>query len=219
MKFKSKLLIAAAFFVVLAMGTSFLLARSPAIDPEMLNLSEDISGGQIKVVQEASYGLVTRENMYKQAQIIFVGEVTNISPSQWNQESGEYWDDEGSDSASFQIHQIDMQVINSIVDTIGLGDRATITVLGNSPLEGNAEHDLRVGDRAIIFAVQTELAWREGNRTVFEFVTVPALSHFVVEGNGNLRLRPPNEPSTPIDISLDQLIQDISQIRGASVQP
>ena len=70
----------------------------------------------IKVVVEASYGGVTDEEMYKNSAAIFIGTVTNVSPMQWNQDSGEYWED------GLPVHYLKFQVDQTIVDSVEIGD-------------------------------------------------------------------------------------------------
>jgi hypothetical protein len=68
----------------------------------------------IEIKQLYSYISLTREEMIDRAQIIFVGKVTSIPPTQWNQDSGEAWAD------GLMLHYIELEVLEPIVDTIGL---------------------------------------------------------------------------------------------------
>jgi hypothetical protein len=146
--------------------------------------------------------------MIDQAAIVFVGKVTSISPTQWNQDSGEAWAD------GLLLHYIELEVLEPIVDSIGLDKRVTITVLGNSPLDGQADHALKEGDQAVVFARQTELAWRNGRRSIFQLLGVPSDAHFILRDDGLYHGRWNEEP-----VSFEQLLNRIAQRRETLVQP
>jgi len=133
----------------------------------------------VTVGQEVLTVAYTREEMIDYAEVIFVGKVLSISPTFWNQDSGEYWYDDESKAvspASLQLHAIEFEVLRVIVDTLGIEKRVTIYVYGPSPLDGGTtledgitirqaeeeDYEMAVGDQVIFFAGQTELAWREG---------------------------------------------------------
>lgn len=180
----------------------------------------------IIIEQESSYMSLTREEMIDQAAVIFVGKVVNISPTRWNQDSGEPWYDEATGSG-LQLHYIELEVLQPIVDTIGLDKRVTITALGASPVDGQADkegdevitqsgpdHDLKVGNEAVIFAIQTDLAWRDGTRPILELMGVPRDAHFIRGDDGQYHGRPNEKP-----VSLEELINRVAQRRETLVQP
>lgn len=139
---------------------------------------------------EASYEELTRRQMITQSDAIFVGQVQEISPARWNQDSGEYVADERCSQLLYD--DIEVQVVWPIVDDLGLDDIVTITVLGNSPVGSIAsspeilpdpEHTLQTGDQYIFFVVKRYIAWRndltgpEGTRLTIRFITAPSISH------------------------------------------
>lgn len=113
---------------------------------------------------EASYIEYPVETMMTEAGIIFQGRVVEISQTRWNQESGEYW------NGGLPYHEIVFSVVQPIVGEVQ--DQVQVTVLGNAPFDDQvvleSGHSLQVGDELIVFARQTEFAWRVPER-------VPAL--------------------------------------------
>lgn len=187
-----------------------------------------LTSGAMTIEQHASYIGATYEEMIDNSDVIFVGKVVSISPTTWNQDSGEYWVDKSSDGSikdvGLQIHRIKFEISRIIADRIGYSDKLLeITVVGRSPLDQNAEYKLAEGENLIVFARKTELAWRNGKRWVFMFMTAPQMSYlsrdadglykgFIVERKqGILAVKPP--------ISLDQLILDVAQRRETTSQP
>ena len=139
---------------------------------------------------EPSYTLVSRDEMIKTADAIFAGQIIDISPTQFNQDSGEYWElttEEGPGLATthsaWPVYFVEVTVERPFVDEIGLGDTAVLTLLGKSPVDtdeptnsqdetvrvgGDSDYSFRVGDEIIAFVNQTEIAWwdRQPVRTI-----------------------------------------------------
>jgi len=116
-----------------------------------------------------------------QAELIFVGQVRDISPTYWNQDSGEYWEEvtkEGeyeTGHRAIPVHDIEMEVMSLLVDEIGVAGKVLLTAIGKSPVDeqtaidntvslvGSPDHALVIGSEAIIFGRETEIAWWDGN--------------------------------------------------------
>lgn len=139
----------------------------------------------INVDQEFSYVTPAYEQLVNEADIVFVGTLTDISPSKWNQDNGKYWIDESPDRVTtpLQYHTLRFDVSQLIINKTKLQDlkNIEITILGPSPLEKNADYSLSVDDNVVIFARETELAWQEGNhrKPIIEIATAPDFSIFV----------------------------------------
>lgn len=113
--------------------------------------------------------------------VIFEGEIISISPAQFNQDSGDYWETTDSSILVYPYHLIEIKVSQVLKDNIGIEDIVVITQVGNSPsgtksgirveILGEPEHSLAVGDKQIFFVRQMEFPWRDAKR-------IPAL-HFV----------------------------------------
>ncbi len=172
----------------------------------------------IVIDQDFSYLYVSKQDMMKQADVIFLGKVTSISPTRWNQDSGEPWKNDPNDpnqGAATTIHTIEFEVQRKIIDTIGLGGNVTLTVLGDSPLDGEADHDLETGETVVVYARKTDLAWREGGKKpILEFIGEPRESYAVQGEDGLFYGRPDEAP-----VSLEQLLQQINELREIEVGP
>ncbi len=142
----------------------------------------------IRIEQHASYLSLPYEQQVKNADIIFAGRLIEISPSKWNQDNSEYWEKTSSEQpSSLQYHTLKFDISEFIVDKIQQKDQSylEVTILGASPLDGNADYSLAIGDNVIGFAKRADLAWKDGNKTVsiIEVVTAPSLAFFVQSGD------------------------------------
>ncbi len=135
--------------------------------------------------------------------------------TQWNQDSGEYWMNEPDNPdpnspAALQLHFIEFKVLRPIIDTIGIEGNVTVTVLGSSPLDGDADHDLAMGVKLVAFVRKTSLAWREGGtKSVLYFMGEPTESYYV---QGNDSLFYPKREASPL--SLEQILELVKAQRG-----
>jgi len=172
----------------------------------------------VTVVQHASYIGVTRDDMIDSADAIFLGKVVAISPTRWNRDNGEEWNDDatGGDSG-IQIHTIEVKIIQPIVDVIGLGEQITITALGTSPLDGIADHNLKGSDQAVFFIVQSQLAWREGGtKPILEFMGGPEYSYFLQGKDGLCHYEYLGDV---LAVSFDEAVSLVAQERTTLIQP
>lgn len=112
------------------------------------------------VTMEASYVEYPIETMMTEADIIFLGGVTEVSETSWNQENGRYWD------GGLPYHDLTFAVIQSIAGNVK--DNFTLTVIGNAPADTDtvleSDHTLQIGYEVIVFARNTEFTWREPER-------------------------------------------------------
>lgn len=137
--------------------------------------------GILQIQQDASYGLLTFEELANDADIIFIGRLLEISPTTWNQDNGIYWGDD-----AIEYHTLRFQVLQYVVNKISSGQTIEITIPGPSLLAGNQDYNLMVGDDVLVFAGRNNLAWREGGtKLVFTVMTDPYHSFFVRSSNGN----------------------------------
>jgi hypothetical protein len=121
----------------------------------------------------------------------FLGEIIDISPTHFNQDSGEYYED------ALAIHTVTYRVIEPIVDEIGLGPEVTLTSTAGSPVDGGevevaegnvrcygvtVAHEFEVGQEMVVLAGRRELPWHlAGQREVLAFATWPPYSYFSSE--------------------------------------
>lgn len=219
---------------------------------------QELSSEQLSVSIDSEYISVTRDEAIESADLIFAGKVTNISATQWNQDSGEYWRETTVEDAArgfetshtaWPIHYVELSIIEPIIDEIRVDRTVTLTILGKSPveqghttsrisvqIEGQPPHALTVDDEVIVFAAQTEIAWRDparpirlveapdgttyfdiGTRSVISFLGNPRDSYLLKEDDG---LYHSVEGATMRQeaIPLELLIQQIAQVRPISLQ-
>lgn len=171
---------------------------------------------QLVAGYDAVYEGVSQDDMIKNADMIVVGEIISISESVWNSDDGLYWEIEG-DSA-LPLHHINISIKRSLAgnpDSI-----LTITVLGNSPagpavvdadviIGGHHEYDLQVGDRAVFFLRNTNLAWQGGTRPSLMLMGFPGHSYLKEKAGGKYHGGPDN-----LAIDLDALDRKIKEKRG-----
>ena len=182
-----------------------------------------------RVVMSTVYIAMTPEEVIDQADVVFVGRVLHTSPSRWNQDSGEYWDEgEHGDSGNL-LHTIELEILQPIVDTVGLDKQVTITVLGHSPLddgftgqpsdtgvmrEAHTAHRLQGGEQVVIFAKYIDLPWRNGVRPALVMVGQPSYTHFILADDGLY-----HGGFMPQPVQLTALIDHIAQRRTVLGQP
>jgi hypothetical protein len=166
------------------------------------------------IVQSGSYVWISQEERLDRADAILVGEITSVSETFWNSNSGEPWEP-GIPSSEDQdrpvdllIHTLRVEVDQVIVDQLGVEKSIELTVIGNSPLDGLewADHDLQVGDKVVMFIEEGEMAWEGGMKTVLRLVGLPIHSYYK-QGDDDLYY---HELETEA-ITLDELIRVIDE--------
>jgi hypothetical protein len=172
------------------------------------------------IVSSYEYEWLSTDQRIERAQAIVAGVVTTISPTSWNSDRGQPWEADFPAGeprmdlvipVPLQIHALQVEVMQSIVDQIGLGKTVAITVLGNSPLDGReyTAHDLQVGDRLILLLEQGDLAWQGGLKTVVRLIGEPNASYFKL-GENELYIN--SLEATPL--SLDEFTDRVEQVRS-----
>lgn len=146
-------------------------------DP-LLSVSEP---SPVEVSFSTEYVMATREELIDEADVILVGRVNHISPTRWNQDSGEYWEEVTTEGefetahSALPVHYLEIEIVWLIVDDIGIEEKfVTLTAVGKSPVDdtnlteenniqvaGLPDHHLQAGNEVIIFIRQTELAWHD----------------------------------------------------------
>jgi len=236
------------FFVLLFLTLALIACGK---SPEQQNPNDH------KVVNfEPEYVLLRRDDMVANADIILLGEVKHISPTQWNQDSGEYWEEVTEDGvsdkgemlttsfAAWPVLRVQLKVLQILVDEVGIGNELTLTVLGKGPqdppdmvfvdgitLQASTPYSLNIGYQIVVFAIQTEMAWRDpsqpiqlltntdgstyfdiGKRTIFDFIGAPAIS-FLIAGENALYYSTPEATFQEEPVSLEQLMLGVSEKR------
>ncbi len=214
-----------------------LAALVPAPERSLARLPQDPAGLPADV--DVAYQALTFDQMARQSGAILAGQVTRISPTLWNQDGGEYWEETITDAAGLQTldhalpyYEIELAVSEPIVDAIGLdariraGQPIVLTVIGMSPRQdpdtaaasadamvvADGDTRLHVGDAIVAFARPTRMAWRDGSRAILAPMGAPAQSA--------VRVGPADVSSDGIPsddtMALDALKDQILAARGGS---
>jgi hypothetical protein len=184
----------------LAAIAALLLAACVVAEPAATPSPTPVPDTQQEVVHVIlDYASVPYEQIIDDSEAIFLGQVVDISPTNWNQDSGEYW------HGGLPVHTIEARVLQRIVDSIELADEVTVTQVGYSPLEGH--YSLAAGQRAVFFIVRREIAWRTGLLPVLRTTNTPWDSIIVV---GDARY--PDQTNGEA-ARLDKVLQDIAARR------
>jgi hypothetical protein len=198
----AKLIGALAFSVTIGWALIWLGACAPTPIEDTPTPS-----AQVMVRVFVDYVRVPHEQVIDESDAIFVGQVIRISPTQWNQDNGEYW------KGGLPVHFIEVERLQTVVDTIGLDQKVTLTELSYSPLDDYADYFLEAGQRALFYIVQVEIAWRSGLKTALRLTSYPPDS-FVILGDDRYPVRPTDEAAR-----LKKLIQEIAERRETLIQP
>jgi hypothetical protein len=209
---KLKQIISTVVFVLL-IGFTTIVVIQTQFNSQTEKKPDDVQ--TVEIIQESSYILLPTEQMIDESNAIVAGKVIKISPTQWNQDSGEFWEgDLANEQFPLQLHYIELEIIKPIVDGIGLDSLVKITVLRSSPLDGTSEHNLKEGDQIVVFLADRELVWQGGMRKVVRLTNAPAYSYYVLDKDGlyhGLLLEMP--------LSFEQVVAQIAERRETLVQP
>lgn len=173
-------------------------------------------GGNMRVNVHTSYAEVPIDEQIEKADVIVAGTIESISGTRWNQDSGEYWEetdkreDREHPHLAVAFYTMEISVDRPIVTDRDLADRVEITVVGTSPLDDKrAEFPVEVGDKVVIFAKRSELAWRDGRRQILMFLSAPESSLFWQGEDGLYRMSYEGKSG----VSFEELISRIVQKR------
>jgi hypothetical protein len=134
-----------------------------------------VRSGVLRVESHVDYVALPFDELVKTSDVIIVGKVVELTPSGWNQDSGEYW------AGGSQYHTIRFEVSQFIVDKIEASSQKTVEIMigGRSIAEGNQDYSLKVGDEVIAFAGLVDLAWKGRTKSMLQISTTPSLAFFV----------------------------------------
>lgn len=194
MKVKSKNLLRRKLMLFVA-ALFFIISCNRLDSTTAVRIETPEERGNISVNFETSSVYFTQEELIAKADLIFAGTVLDISPTRWNQDSGEYWaetTEEGvtaegerltTTHAAWPVYEITLVINQPIVNELGVSPEVVLTLLGKSPVStviGDAENNniqldaetvnLQIGQEIIVFAMQTEIAWRDPSRSI-ELIT------------------------------------------------
>lgn len=154
--------------------------------------------GNQRLMVHFEYREETLTNAIKSADRAVHGVITEVSSTQWNQDSGEYWEDFSEDGTTrmpgLPYFTIRLSEATDLVGRRGpAGREIVVTVLGISPLDAEGEYTFRTGDELVALVRRTDLTWRDGNRRIVQFIGNPVQSYFYKAEDGQFYLADPNQ--------------------------
>ncbi len=174
--------------------------------------------GNRRLMVHFEYRDMDLADVAKSAELAMHGVVTEVSPTKWNQDSGEYWEDFSEDGTTrtpalpyFNVR------LSEAEDLVGrrspIGREVVIRVLGISPLDAESEHNnFKTGDELVALVRHTNLTWRDGTRRIIEFVGNPMQSHFYKAEDGQFYLADPGQKGR--GLILKELSSAIQKLRS-----
>jgi hypothetical protein len=100
---------------------------------------------------------------------------------------------------------VTLDVTEPVMDEIGLGDPAVITVLGSNP---DPDYSFAAGERVLVFLRRAPMAWRGGLVEKLMFAGGPQAKYTVTDDGQALNLLVPGQNTT-----LQDLLDEISARR------
>lgn len=194
-------------------GTLFLYSSLDKLHSRSIEAGDDS-----RLMVHFEYRDMRAPEAIKAADLAVHGIVTDVSPTKWNQDSGEYWEDFSEDGRTrypaLPYFNVRLSEASKITEGRGAIDReVTITVLGLSPEDTEAEHTFEVGNELIVLVRHSKLAWRDGKRKILQFVGSPMQSHFYRAENGNFYLADPAQKGK--GRNLDELSSELARLRSS----
>jgi hypothetical protein len=185
MKTYTKQILIGAIVSGMVIGITLALGRGLRRDTSVSALQLSPTA-EIVVETHASYEQLSREDILKQADAIVIGSITQISPTRFNQDSGELWEPTMDDATPLALHYVDVKIDKVLTGKVDFEEKVEVVVLGNSPTEStsHADHHLKSGDQVILFLNTTKLVWRDGTRSVWCFVGSPLQAALILQEDG-----------------------------------
>jgi len=208
MKNRLRFLLPGAIALGLIIGIAFAGADRQEAKTQTTHNGSEPQEESVVVEQHASYVQVSQQELIELADSIFEGTVLSISPTRWNQDSGDKWD------GGLMLHAVEIEVDQPLVGDVAAGERFSLTILGASPGEGHVDYDFKAGDTSIFFTKRTDLTWSDGFRTVNMLIGAPAGSYLLADENGMFKGQLFSQP-----MSLDEVTKLIAEHRVVINQP
>lgn len=184
------------------------------------NSGELLIDGNMRVSVHTSYAEVPVDEQIEKADVIVAGTVTDISKTQWNQDSGEYWEEvvthEGVEQPRVAVayYTINVSTEQPLIAEESLSNNVEVTIVGMSPLnEREAKFPIAVGNKVVILATQSEMAWRDGQRSILKFLSAPEASLFQQGEDGLYRINLDKQ-----GVTFEELVSKIADVRPDAIQ-
>ncbi|NUM47132.1 MAG: hypothetical protein HUU38_20730 [Anaerolineales bacterium] len=169
------------------------------------------------VETEGDYVIFPLDYMIDISNAIFIGKVINISPTRWNQDSGEFWIGSSPEQVALQLHNLELDMVQPIVDTLGLSKQVQVIVPTVGDFDANERTVyMKEGDQVLFFALRTEIAWRDGMQTVLRQTNAPLYSYFTLGKDGFYHGL---SVDGQVSFSQEDLIKKIAERRALQTSP
>lgn len=163
-----------------------------------------------------TYIEVSATEAIDQASAIVIGTVDHLSPTRWNQDSGEYWEDPSTGMANLPYYEIAITVEQSIRGNYEPNEKVIVTVLGNSPTDlplladeerpvFAEEYFIQSGERVLLLLETRAMAWRTGPQDRLMVVGGPQGKYLLTQDGQALNAADPGRNTT-----LEKLLNQIS---------
>jgi hypothetical protein len=183
--------------IILSTLVLCLLATACAAD----GISPYLLTPELHTESRASYAGMGTEEIIDFAEAILIGRIASVSPTRWNQDSGERWQDPIGETAGLQYYEVTLDVTEAVVDEIGLGDPAVITVLGSNP---DPDYSFATGERVLVFLRRGPMAWRGGPVEKLMFAGGPQAKYTLTDDGQALNSLVPGRDTT-LQALLDEI--------------
>jgi hypothetical protein len=176
-------------------------------------------GNDRRIMVHFEYQNMRAVEAVKAASHVIQGVIAEISPTKWNQDSNEYWEDLSEDETTrYTALPYFTVTLSEVSDLAGyrspLARDVTITVLGFSPLDVEDEHGFQIGNELIALVRHTKLAWRDGKRPIIQLVGEPSQSYFHRDRDGQF-YRASDRTHQEKGLDLDELQNWVRRIHFA----
>ncbi|RPI87284.1 MAG: hypothetical protein EHM41_05500 [Chloroflexi bacterium] len=218
---KSKTFLLSLVVMLAATVAACIQTGQPGSTP---TLQESPTPGETHYEASASYIAMDDEDQILRSEPIFLGKVQEISPTSWNQDSGEYWDSTypantavAGDAGSFQVHQVRLACIQDLLADQCREAEVVVIVIGGSPTgeTGSSDYQLKIGDEVVIFLFQNEIGWREGGRKLAWYFAASPMQSVYIQGEDGLFHRNLFDGSA---VTLDEIQEAVLLARGTPIQ-
>lgn len=203
--------------------------------PRVVAQRDGLPPGVSHVDVDVAYVQLSFDELARQADEILVGKVLDVSPTLWNQDSGEYWEETIRDAAGLETietalpyYEVRLQVLRPVLvrgalaGRIAASEPVVVTAVGMSPLDdpdtvsaagvttADGAMPFAPGSTVAVFAGAGEIAWRGGAmRPVLQLLGDPAQSvrpiGAVVEGRS----------ATTDAEAIERFVARVKVLRGA----
>lgn len=199
-----KYYISFGIFTICLLGILFLKYQTVTNQGVMIN-------DEMRVSVHTTFAEVPVNEQIKKSDVIVSGTIVDISTTQWNQDSGEYWEEthKGVFRNATAYHTITILNERSLVNEKRLEKEIVLTIAAASPLDFEShETAFSVGDKVVFIARRSQMEWRNGKRPILMLLSSPEASIYKQDSDGLYSIE-----GSDGELSFDELSSKISSLR------